>query len=335
MDLPKYRYFPENNKCNEIEYEIEKDSIYITPFNFYFPFVTNLYHKRSNDNSKPTIDPSFDLHTIRYHSKNFYFERNRLDKIYLDRNNYIDIIGMFNDNKWYPIPKIQTKYKDIFEEFKYLNYEEENNTNIAKEMLKKIKDNNDYWYLPGIIKDYYYYYKNEPKFKKYFIKSLKEFIDILPISIKEKLSKEKDILKNEDSVDDYFEIIANNLIFTLYKIFKKKYEEIKNDSNCLHLIDLSTLDLEKVKDKIKEKRNEYFQINEREFVDYQYDSVVQDIDNENKTEGYNKYIMQENQKPKNVDDINPRIIEEENIEMKEKESEKFKFDISNILLIDL
>ena len=69
--------------------------------------------------------------------------------------------------------------------------------------------------------------------------------------------------------------------------------------------------MEKVKDKIKEKRNEYFQINKREFVDLQFNSTIQDIDNENKTEGYYKYILQENQKPENIDNINPRIIPEE------------------------
>ena len=90
--------------------------------------------------------------------------------------------------------------------------------------MYKINDDNDYWDIPRIIK---FYYNIQEKYPKLIIKYLKEFIDFLPNSIKEKLSKEKEILEKEDLNNVYFTVMANNLIVILHKLFKEKMKKYK------------------------------------------------------------------------------------------------------------
>ena len=126
---------------------------------------------------------------------------------------------------------METKYNDIFENFKYLNYEEEDNIKKANEIIYKINDNNDYWKIPKIIKIYLNYLEEYPKI---IINYVKEIIDFLLNSIKEKLSKEKEILEKEDLNKVYFTNMANNLVVILYKLLKEKYEEIHKKKD-IHL----------------------------------------------------------------------------------------------------
>ena len=339
MDLPKYKYSQENNKLIEIEYETEKDSIYITPFNIYIPYATNLYSSQNSSEIEPKFEPSFTSFIIGYDKKKCRFQKISFEKCN-ELKNYHYILGIFNDKNWYPIPKMENKYvdpitkkeiknDDIFENLKYLNYEEEDNAENANKMINKIDSNNDYWNIPKIMKIYCKNFEEKPKT---IINYINEFIDFLPTSIKEKLSKEKEILKKE-SIKNKFKIMVNNLIFILYNSFKEKYEQIQKNNNILYFIDISSETIETMKEIMKKKREEYFQIDNNNFINLKNESIIQNIENENKTEGYNKYLLHEDKKPEKAEDIIPIIIDEENIEMKEKETEKF--DLSDISLIEL
>ena len=116
---------------------------------------------------------------------------------------------------------------------------------------------------------------------------MKEFIALLPTSIKEKLSKEEELLKKKDLVKDNFNIIANNLIAILYKLFKEKYEEIKKSNDILYFTDNSAETMETMEEKKEEKRKAYFQLDKKDFINLKNESIIQDTENENKTEGYN------------------------------------------------
>ena len=88
----------------------------------------------------------------------------------------IKIIGIFDEDKWYPIIW-KNVYDDIFQEIRYYEYEDEN-ISSAESMIKKIKDRNDFWLLPSIFK-----YYNEKRQKD----DLLDFIKLLPESIKKKI----------------------------------------------------------------------------------------------------------------------------------------------------
>jgi hypothetical protein len=88
-----------------------------------------------------------------------------------------------------------------------------------------------------------------------------------------------------------------------------------------------------MKEKMEEKRKDYFQFDIKDFLNLKNESIIQDIEKESTIEGYNKYLLQEDKNPEKAEDIIPIIMEEENIEMKEKETEKF--DISDISLIEM
>ena len=69
-------------------------------------------------------------------------------------DNFIKILGKFDENKWYPIMKMETNDEDIYKKFDNLNYD---TTEIekAKKSIDLINKKNNYWHIPKIIKDYY------------------------------------------------------------------------------------------------------------------------------------------------------------------------------------
>ena len=328
LDLPKYKYNQINKTFTE-EFEIEKESIYITPFNYYIPFVYNLYPSKNSSIIDPIYEPNFDFFLICYS-----YELKKFVKIeFKNRDKYneiIEIIGIFNDDKWYPI-KIMDNKNDIFKSFKYLEYNEEEIEN-AKEMIEKIDDKNDYWHIPIIVKNFC---NPNPQSKYKFL----QFINILPSSIKNEIHNEylkinslnNDGNDNDNFFDKYYPIVSNNLIFSLYKVFKNKYSEIKKNNGVIYLNDVKPPS--DILDKIKEKRNEYFNINKNEILNFEDEFNFKENKNDYKNDGNNMFLLQENKNPEIIDNLNQITLEEEEIEMKQLESEKF--DISDISLMEL
>jgi len=324
--LPKYKYNNINNTFIENN-EMDKNSIYITPFNYYVPFVYNLYSSKNNSIIEPIYEPSFDFYLLCYSKELEEFikiEYKNLNKY----NNIVEIIGIFNDDKWYPIKKMENYKNDIFKSFEYLEYNE-NEIEKAKKIIEKIENENDYWYVPNIVKLFC-----NPKFIDKFIK----FINFLPSSIKKEISNEclflnnfNDNKENDNFFDNYYPIISNNLIFILYQVFRNKYSEIIKNDGIIYLNDIeSPLD---ILDKIREKRKEYFEKNKNEILNFKDKFNFQENTNDNKKDGNNMFLLQENRIPEIVDNLNQITIKEEKIEMKLSESEKF--DISDISLMEL
>ena len=321
--LPLYKYSPGSNEFIE-ENRKEKDSIYITPFNSYIPYVINLYPSNRSGVLEPIYEPGFKFYVLYYSNETKILEKNS-NFIYNDK--IIKIIGVFNEDKWYPFPEMEipNNNEDIFQNFEYLQYEN-NSIEKAKRNIKSINKHTDYWYIPQIMK----IYSNNEFGRNYFIK----FIDILPLLIKKELNEEyqKLIEEKEEILFNIYPIIANNLIYKLYGILKKKYEEIKKNNYILFLTDVK-INKKIILNKIKEKRKEYFTKNEKEFSELKNDSIIFGRENEIKIVGYNNYLLQENNKPEVIKNPKQTILKEENIEMVEKESDKF--DLSNIPLPEL
>lgn len=254
LDFPKYKYNESTNLFSETT-ETEKESIYITPFNYYFPFVYNLYPLENYRGYKvePKYESNYDFFLLCYSE-----EASKLMKIkYKDKNKYndiIEIIGIFKDDKWYPISMMENYKNDIFISFQGLEYKEEEIVK-AKDILNKIKTKNDYWFIPSII-------KNSTNKKDIFI----QLLNYLPSSIKNDLSEESKILNGDANnlIDKYFPIIENNFIFVLFKHFKNKYLEIKKNNGIIYLENVKPPD--NILNIIEEKRKDYFQINQDAFM---------------------------------------------------------------------
>ena len=316
--LPLYKYLPDKKEFIEENINTkDKNSIYITPFNYYIPFASNLYG--SGGPPKYESSNKFYIYSFSNKDKKFYkVDFNEHDE------KIIKLIGVFNDDRWYPIIKMKLPDdKDIFREFKYLNYEDED-IEKAENNIKNINEKTDYWCIPRILK----LYCQDKYGANYYI----EFIENLPKSIKKELNKEYEysiLIKKKDISTKYYPIISNNLIFNLYRLFKKKYQEIKFNNNILYLTDLNIRD-DIFLDKIKEKRKEYFKFNKKKFSDFINDSIISENENNNNIIGYNNYLLEENKNPENIENTIPKILQEENIEMVEKQSDIF--DLSSIPL---
>ena len=320
--LPLYKYSIEKKEFIE-ENKKEKDSIYITPFNFYIPYAYNLYPSKHSGKREPIYEPSIDFYVYSYSNRDRKFKTadfsNNDDKI-------IEIIGVFDKDNWYPIPKMEIQNDmDIFKSFEYLLYES-NNIEKAKQTIKNINGHTDYWYIPQIMQ----LYSNKNFGEDYF----NDFINNLPKSIKKELNDERQILisNEKEKLIHFYPIIANNLIYKLYRIFKEKYEEIKNNNYILYLTDVN-INENILLDKIKEKRKEYFTKNEKEFSILKNDSIIFENENEIEIVGYNNYLLEENKNPEIIENPSPKKLGEEIIEMEERESDKF--DLSNIPLPEL
>jgi len=317
FDLPKYKYIDSINNCIE-ENEIDKRSIYITPFNYYLPCANNLYNSKYFN---PKFDPKFKLSLICVSKKKWNFSK--IDYIG-DKYRYeefIKILGIFDEDKWYPIIEMEgyNRDNDIFKEFKYYEYEVEN---IAKAeyKIKRINDRNDYWLLPRLFQ-----YYNEKRRKDYLL----DFIKLLPESIKIELKNEKELLESEE-VYEFLPIITNNMIYILYHLFNTKYSEIISNDDTLNLRD-KDLPLNSI-EFVKKKRKEYFQRDEKQFSLFKNESMMKGIENDNEFDGNNNFLLNENKNPEIIDRLNQIFLDEEKIEMKKTKSEKF--DLSNISLPD-
>ena len=328
-DLPKYEYSSKNNKFIEFlkGRELKKDSIYITPFNYYISYANISYPFNNTSSIKSNIEPKY---ILCYNLKENIISR--IDNTTKINSNVIGIICFFDENKWYPVDKMEIITENIYEKFEYLKYEK-NAIKEAEIMINKINKGNSYWCFPKIILNLNTFYEYIPIIKSYYYKKKKdifiEFINNLPRSIKSEFNKEIDILNDkEDLFWLYYPIIINNLIYVLYKIFKKKYLEIKKNNNVLYLTNIKPP--KNILDIIKEKQKEYFKINEKEFLNLDNDYNIYEIKSINKIEGYNNYLLQENKNPEAIDNIEQITLEEEKIEIKETESEKI--DLNDISL---
>ena len=321
-DLPKYKYSP-NDKNFVEENDIERDSIYITPFNSYIPFVPHIY-QLNKETPIPNCQRGNDFSIYYYYDKVKAFKIIKLELDYFYSKYCPEKfagIGIFNEDKWYPLMKMETQFGDIFEQFENLKYIKDN-IEKSKEILSRLNEGNDYWYIPRKIK---FHCENSD------INFFQKFIKDLPITIKKELNREYEIIKSESDVSDWLPIIGNNLIFILYRLFKSKYEEIKNNNNILYLTDFKIP--KNIRNKIKEKQKDYFTINEREFSELNNQSCNFEIENVTKGEGYNNYLLQENKNPEKIDAIKQIPLNEEEIKMEENKSEKF--DINDISLGEL
>ena len=322
FDLPKYKYKELSTLTNiftEVK-EIEKESIYITPFNYYIPFVDNLYPLNNNGKIEPIYESNYDFFLLCFSKElsNFVkFEYKNKNKY----NDIIEIIGIFKEDKWYPISRMKDYKNDVFTSFQHLEYKEEE-IEKAKERLKTIK-NHDYWNLPTILTNY----TNKTDI-------LIQLLNYLPTSIKNELSEESHILNDDidknNLVDKYYPIILNNFIFVLYKQFKNKYLEIKKDKFILYL--------ENVKPPINileiiiEKRKEYF-INENEILKFKEKDILNINEKNDKKDGYNKFLLEENKNPINIEIEKRESLKDEKIKLIQSESQQF--DLSNISLLEL
>ena len=321
LDFPKYKYNESTNLFSETT-ETEKESIYITPFNYYFPFVYNLYPLENYRGYKvePKYESNYDFFLLCYSE-----EASKLMKIkYKDKNKYndiIEIIGIFKDDKWYPISMMENYKNDIFISFQGLEYKEEEIVK-AKDILNKIKTKNDYWFIPSII-------KNSTNKKDIFI----QLLNYLPSSIKNDLSEESNILNGDANnlIDKYFPIIENNFIFVLFKHFKNKYLEIKKNNGIIYLENVKPP--ENILNIIEEKRKDYFQINQDAFMNSEDENILKENSQDNKNDRKCIFLLQENKNPISIDKKTEIPLKEEKIEMKQNDSQKF--DLSDISLLEL
>ena len=319
-NLPRYKYSPSRQNFIE-ELGIEKESIYITPFNYYIPMVYNLYNSRTFN---PNFDKNFKFNVIYFSlEKKIFFKKEYNNDKYRNENFFLKLIGIFEEDYWYPIMIMNPGYgrTDIYQYFEYYQYEDDKIISSIK-MLQYITDDSDYWIIPRILK---YYYDNEKKDDFIY------FINLLPSSIKEELKQELEKL-NDNENDKFFPIIVNNLIYKLFILFKNKYKEIRENDDTLFLteIKLPQKIFSNIFSYIKEKKNEYFQKNEAEFLNFKNESVININDNkkENEDIGNNNYLLQENENPQTIDKIEQKSLEEKSTMMDVEESQQF--DLSNI-----
>ena len=329
LDLPKYEYSSKNNKfykCPE-KSDLKIDSIYITPFNYYISYVNLFYDSNSSCSIESNIEPKYILcYNIK---EKIIIKSNYAEKI---DSNLIEIIGVFNDDIWYPIEEFEKNKENIFESFKYMPYDS-NKINEAKKMVDKINKDNANWSLPKIILNLNSLYEYIPIIKSYYYKKKKDIInkliDYLPLSLKNELKNELNILNNKDDLfEQYYPIILNNLICILYKLFKKKYLHIKKNNYTLYLTKAKLP--ENISEKIKEKHKEYFTIKDKQILNFFEKSNINKIEEKNKMKGYNSFILHEYKNPETINNINQIPLEEEYIEIKETESEKI--DLNDIKL---
>ena len=319
LDLPKYKLSSIDNNNFIEEEKIEKDSLYITPFHYYIPYV-KIYYSRNNSMIDGDYEEKFNFEIYCY-----LYDEKKLGKkkfSYDNSQNYKNIIGIFDDNKWYPMIKMENEDDEIFEKYEYLEYKEEN---IEKAIDALNMKSNNYWFLPGLFFKCY-----NDKNMNYILHTLESH---LPVSLKVHLSEEIEKLReNKEKNLGYVNlIILNNLIHKLYNLFKKKFLEIKENKYIFYLTDLKPP--ENITEMIKQKQSEYFKINEAEFSEIENNVFENDIDKIN-IEGYNQYLLQENKTPQNKEYLNQvDIIDEEKIEMKEEKSDTF--DLSDIELDEL
>jgi hypothetical protein len=184
LDLPKYEYSSKNNKfykCPE-KSDLKIDSIYITPFNYYISYVNLFYDSNSSSSIESNIEPKYILcYNIK---EKIIIKSNYAEKI---DSNLIEIIGVFNDDIWYPIEEFEKNKENIFESFKYMPYDS-NKINEAKKMVDKINKDNANWSLPKIILNLNSLYEYIPIIKSYYYKKKKDIINklinYLPLSLK-------------------------------------------------------------------------------------------------------------------------------------------------------
>ena len=334
--LPKYSF---EKKENANEYKIDKNLIYITPFNFYIPYASNLY-LRDNINpdyeKRPTDD--FEIYSFYPVTKQFKFlKREEFNKFNNDHRKPWAIIGIFNKDKWYPIERmdaiINDRYiDDIFQDFENLEYKREN-IKKAEDMIDRINNDNDYWSLPTIIQ---FYHKKIERYEAHYL----GFINNLPHSIFKEIKNDLDKLNRiqKKGSFEFYSIFSNNLIFIFYKLFKARYEQINNNKNILYLTNIKIdKDLFNKLNKIMEqKRKEYFMKNDREFSDLKNDSIFSEIEKDNKINEYNIFLLHENKNPESVEDNIEQIpLEEKDEKIMMKDSKSDKFDLSNISLPEL
>ena len=316
-DLPKYRYLPTSNSFIE-EDKIDNSSLYITPFHYYIPYIKIIYQRKYSI-IEGNYEQAFNFLTLRYSFKKQKMEKKKFD----DKNEYINILGIFNGNKWYPMVNMETDEEDIYKDMKYLEYKTEN-IQEANNILDKIDKYTNFWIVPGIITTFYDRNNKD---------NILQMIYLLPESLKKDLSEE--IIKlneNIDGKDTLDIIILNNLIYYLYNSFKKIYEEIKSNNDIFYLTDIRPP--KNLLENIEQKNKEYFKIKEEELTNIR-DTIIEDgKEKNNNMEGYNLYILYENKNPESKEKIEQITIpEEEKIEMKETKSDKF--DLSNIKLNEL
>ena len=328
-DLPKYEYSYENNKLIKClkGNELKKDSIYVTPFNYYISFVNITYPFKYSNLAKSHFEPKY---IMGYNLKENKISR--FDYISKINSNIIEIICIFNENKWFPIDIMETNNENYFEKFEYLEYEK-NKINETKNMINKIDAENSYWCLPKILLNLNSFYEYIPIIRSYYYKKNKnifiQFIDNLPESIKNEFHNESETLnKKDDFFEEYYPIFLNNLIYHFYKIIKKQYMDIKKNNYILYLTNKKPP--ENILDMIKERQKEYFKINKKDFLIYEDASHDNENKEINKIEGYNQYILHENKNPEVIDNIEQIPLEEEKIEIKETEQEKI--DLNDISL---
>ena len=117
-NLPKYKYIPYHGKFTD-EKTFQKDNIYITPFNCYIPFVKDLYKLNSRKEFQPLYDPSHEFSLFCYSQEKNEFITIKYTEDYKNNNkNIIEIIGIFNNSKWYPLIEMnKEKKKGYFQKF--------------------------------------------------------------------------------------------------------------------------------------------------------------------------------------------------------------------------
>ena len=324
LDFQKFKYNESLNTFTE-EKELEKESIYITPFNFYIPLAYNLYPPKGSSNIWPIYESNYDFYLVCFSeesSKFVKFEYKNRDNY----NNIVKIIGIFKEDKWYPIQSMPDFENDVFKSFKHLEFEKEE-IDKAKEILKKINKRNDYWYIPTLLIINYTNVKD----------ILIQLLDYLPNSIKNELSEESNILnddKDENNlINKYLPIIVNNFIFVLYNQFKNKYLEIKKNNNILYLENVKPPS--NISDIIEQKRKEYFIFNENEVVKVKENDILKENEKDDEKDGFNNYLLQENKNPINIDKIETISSDNEKEKIEMIKSESKEFDLSNISLLEL
>ena len=321
-DLPKYKYSFENKVLLE-ESEINKYSIYITPFNYYIPCIFNIYSNKKNELelSEQISEYNEDSFILSFNMKKNCFVKIKFGEIY-NSSDIIKIIYILNEDIWFPKKKMEREgIRDIFKYFNYLKYEY-NSIKLGIERLNKINNDNDYWHIPRIILQN----NNIKEIKDNFLK----YIPLFPSSLINELKKEIDLL-NVNLEEDYLPIFQNNLIYIIYNQMLKKYEEIKKNNNILFLT--KEKPNRDIQNKIKEKNSEYFTINE-EILRDEDDSAREEIEIKDKKDGHNIYLLNENKIPEALDGLGQIPLEEkEEIKMKNTKSENF--DLSDIPINEL
>ena len=316
-DLPKYKYNNERERFIK-ENDTDSNSIYITPFNCYIPMAYKIYSEHDRNFYIPNYDKSHSF--VFYCFSNISSKFKRIEPNNINDKEEFKILGIFNDEKWYPFMKFDIYKEDIFKYFKYLEYNDESHIE-AKKMIEKINDNNNYLIFPLIIK--LCLKKNNKDF-------IIQFLESLPKSLKKELNPEIEKIKQNNDENVLF-IISNNVIYKLYNLLKDKYFEIIENDNILYLNNI-ILPKEMIEKEIKELRKEYFKEKGSEFK-FNDDFLNNENNIEKEEEGFNKFLLEEFKNPKNNCAFEQIPLEEKEIEMVKNNDEKF--DISDIPLDEL